>query len=157
MARSLGELGQKKERHADTFTWFGQEIRIGNVSDLVLIDFMQKAQGVNEKDIEAGLALVHQAFGQMIHPDDFDEFWAISLREQQDSTDLMQLMQTLIEGVTGRPTKRRSDSSAGRRKGGKKSKRGSSSPDMPPVVRRLERQGRPELALMVQDRLRSTG
>ena len=159
MSRSLGELGVPKVRAVESFTWFGEEIRIGNVSDLLLIDFLNQAITVQQDDVVAGLALIRQAFESMVAPEDFDRFWAICVREQQDTTDLMALMVALVEGVTARPTKRRSGSSPGRRKGTAKSKRGSSSPAMavPPVVRRLERQGRPELALMVSEHLSSTG
>ena len=159
MSRSLGELGVPKVRAVESFTWFGEEIGIGNVSDLLMVDFLGRASAIDESDVVAGLALIREAFTQMVAPGDFDRFWKICLREKQDTKDMMRLMQQLVEGLTGRPTKRRSGSSPGRRDGKTKSKRGSSSRAIPPatVVRRLERQGRPELALMVDEHLRSTG
>jgi len=175
---SLGELGKPKIREVDTFTWFGPcsaacasdtapdgfahtwtagcaEIRIGDVSDLLLIDFLMRAQTIDEKDMVAAANATQEMFRQIVAETDFERWWSTALRNRQGVEDLLYLLNTLVEGVTGYPTQRRPDSSPGRRGTGRKSRGGSSSPGMS-VVRRLERQGRGDLALGVLEHQRST-
>lgn len=154
---SLGELGVKKVAAAESFGWFGEEMTIGNVSELVMLDFLDKAKEVDEQDRVAGLELIRGAFRTIVTPDCFDRFWTIALREKQGVEDLMALMEAVIVGSTGLPIKRRSGSSAGRRDTKRKSKHVSSSPGtrvVKPVSRkvmdRFERSGRADLAIAIR-------
>lgn len=151
---SLGELGVPKVRAADSFTWFGEEMRIGNTSSLLMMDFLEQAVTIDANDVVKSLATIKDGFANIVEAEDFPRFWAICLRERQDVDDLMRLMTQLVEGVTGVPSKRRSDSSAGRRNTAKKSRAGSRSPGQQ-VVKRLESKGRPDLAIAVRDYQRS--
>lgn len=157
MGKSLGQLGTPKVRPVDTFDWFDETgIAIGNASDLLLLAFLEEAKAIDEDNVADGLTLLQQFFHSVVAPEDFERFWAESIRQHQTSEDLMALMMTLVEGVTGFPTGRRSGSTPGRRSTGRKSKGGSRSP----VVHRLERQGRGDLALAVRQHeraLRSAG
>jgi hypothetical protein len=158
MGGSLGELGVKKVARADSFGWFGEEMTIGNVSELVLLDFLDAARQVDEKDLVRSLEVIRDGFRVIVAPEDFPRFWEICIREKQGTHDLMTLMTQLIEGTTGVPTKRRSGSSHGRRDTKQKSKAGSSSGATRPklaavprkVMDRFERHGRADLAIAVR-------
>lgn len=155
--RSLGELGVKKVAEADTFGWFGEEMRIGNVSELLMIDFLDEASRIEETDKVAAMKLMRDAFRSIVDEADYARWWEISLREKQTVEDLMYLMKALVEGSTGLPIKRRSGSSRGRRDIKAKSRGGSSSPgtrSAKPVARkvmdRMERTGRADLAIAIR-------
>lgn len=145
MGRHLGELG-KKRREGDTFGWFGLTVRVGDTfSDLRLIDFLETAGDIPDTDQLAQMRALQGFLRTIVHPDDWEAFWQACLDNGQGVVDLMILVQRLTEESTGRPSKRRPDSSPGRRDRKGKSKVDSSSR----VIRRLERHGRPDLALIV--------
>jgi len=153
MGRNLGELGVARVRD-DTFGWFGNTIRVGSrVSDLGLIDFLDKADTVgadkgdrmDPAERREAMVLVRDFLRGLVHPDDWQVFWDTALDNGQTMGDLMGLIVAITEKTTSRPTRRRSDSSAGRRSTGGKSKGDSSLR----VIKRLERSGRPDLALTV--------
>jgi hypothetical protein len=146
MGRHLGRLGKARAARTDTFDYFDLEgVRVHpDLTDLLLFDFMLKADAIDESDEKAAMAATRGLFESLVHPEDFAAFWAASLTNRQTVTDLMATVSTLIEGLTDRPTVRRSDSSRGRRKTERKSRGGSSSR----VIRRLEIAGRPDLALV---------
>lgn len=167
---SLGEMGKAKTREVESFTWFGPcgaqcvqagaaadqvhtfsagcaEIRLGSTTELILMRFLDQADAIDQRNTRVAMQLLGDVFRNMVTPEDYDRFMTISIRENQDTTDLMGLMKLLIEGVTGRPIKRRSGSSPGRRDAKTKSSRDSSSR----VMHRLERSGRPDLAIAVRD------
>lgn len=149
MASSLGQLGQPKVAPVDTFDWFEEEdITIGNVSSLVLIDFMDRAKLVSQDDVAQGLAVLRDAFRSIVAPRDFDRFWTASIANRQEADDLMALMTTLIELRSTRPTRRRSGSRSGPARTAGKSKAGSVSRK---VQDRLERGGRADLAIAVRN------
>jgi hypothetical protein len=150
MGRHYGELGKPRKRDEDTFGWFGNTIRVGSrVSELALVDFLEQADHVEDTESPEGkrasMQLLRDFLHGLVHRDDWDVFWHAALDNGQTVQDLMDLLVTLTEGATGRPTRRRSASSAGRRGTGGKSKADSSLA----VIRRLEREGRPDKALAV--------
>ena len=150
----LGELGQVKAAREDTFGWFGATIRVGDGgSDLKLLDFIEHAEDIDATDKQEQLRMVKDFLHSIVHEDDFAEFWRLALANNQSLQDLMAVMIAITEATTNRPTRRRSDSSLGRRATGAKSKRSSSSQepkvDARKVAKRLERSGRPDRALMV--------
>jgi hypothetical protein len=155
VGKHLGELGTPK-RKGDTFGWFGNTVRVGEgFSDLRLIDFLDEAGDIPDTDQLGQMKALKGFLHSIVHPDDWEIFWQACLGNGQGVEDLMVLVSKLTEFKTARPTKRRSDSSDGRRATKGSSKRGSSSQ----VIRRLEKRGRPDLALIVQqaDDARSTG
>jgi hypothetical protein len=150
MGRDLGELGVAKTR-GDTFGWFGHTIRVGeSFSDLRLIDFLEQAEGIDGSDTAGSMRALKGFLTSVVHPDDWATFWQACLDNGQGITDLMGLIKAITEATvtekTGRPSKRRSDSSAGRRAIKGSSKGDSSSR----VIRRLEKHGRPDLAVVVE-------
>lgn len=143
----LGELGKPKDLTPDTFGWFGHTIRVGpSFTNLRLIDFMDEAGAIDEEDMIAGMKAMRDFLHLLVDEEDWDTFWAASLDNGQTVEDLIELTQALTAREANRPTRRRSDSSAGRRKTGGKSKGDSSSP----VTLRLARQGRPDLAIAAE-------
>ncbi len=110
---SLGDLGVAKPKVADSFGWFGTEIRINpNLTDLVLMDFAEKASEIDENSPEV-LGFVKMQMRLVIHTEDFDAFWSAALENGQDSSDLMLVMKTIVETTAQRPTRLPAGSSAG--------------------------------------------
>ena len=150
MGRHFGELGKARARD-DTFGWFGHTIRVGSrVSELGLIDFLDRADQVdvdegNKDATRAAMSLLKDFLRGLVHAEDWDTFWTAALDNGQTMEDLMAVVVAITERSTGRPTRRRSASSAGRRGTSGRSKDDSSLA----VVRQLEREGRPDKALAV--------
>lgn len=146
VAKHLGEFGTARPALDSTFGWLGETFRVHpDLTDLNLVAFLDRAGQVDEADETTAMALVTGQLRGLVHPDDWDAFIAHSIAQRQHYVDLMVLMKGLIEAVSDRPTKRRSDSPGGRRKTPGKSKGPSSSR----VIKRLETAGRPDLALAV--------
>jgi hypothetical protein len=142
----LGELG-KARVNTDTFGWFGNVIRVGpSFTSLRLIGFMEVAATIEDSNEVEAMKAVHDFLHSLVHEDDWDVFWKSSIDNGQTVEDLLDLMQVLTANEADRPTRRRSGSSAGRRKTVAKSKEDSSTP----VTLRLARQGRPDLAMIAE-------
>jgi len=145
MGRHLGNFGTVRPERSDTFNYFDEvDVRVHpDLTDLFLTDFMIRAETIDENSA-AAMTATREFFTLLVHPDDFARFWAAALRNRQMVSDLLGTVYAIVEGMSSRPTVRRSASSAGRRKTGRKSKDDSSSR----VIRRLEQAGRPDLALV---------
>jgi hypothetical protein len=110
---SLGNLGVAKPKVSDSFGWFGHEIHIHpDLTDLVLMDFAEQAQGLDENSPEV-MGFLKKQIRLIIAPESFDAFWQAALDNGQDSMDLMTVMKTIIESTAKRPTALPSDSSDG--------------------------------------------
>jgi hypothetical protein len=110
---SLGDLGVVKPKVIDSFGWFGQEIRINpNLTDIVLMDFAEKAAAIDEDSPEV-MGFVKMQMRLVVYTEDFDAFWSAALENGQDSTDLMAVMKTIVESTAKRPTQLPAGSSAG--------------------------------------------
>lgn len=110
---SLGDLGVVKPKEVDSFGWFGTEIRVHpSLTDIVLMDFAEKAQAIDENSPEV-MGFIKMQMRVVIAPEDFDAFWQAALDNGQDSGDLMRVMKTIVETKAERPTQLPSDSSAG--------------------------------------------
>jgi hypothetical protein len=104
-------------------------------------------KGVDSEDIE-GVAMIDSLIDQCLRPEDVERFDEVCGRERPDFDELMEFVMGVVAEVTERPTKRPSDSSDGPTPTKLSSLDDSSSR----VIRRLEEQGRPSIALMVQQR-----
>lgn len=145
---SLGDLSPEVEELDVTFGWFGEDIRVNpELSELDIIDFAESAMHVDE-DSEEAITLIKRTMRLYIHADDFDRFWALSSRKRVRVETLMLTMNRITELVSGRPTGPLSDSSPGQPTTVESLKEDSSSRAM----RRLESEGRPDLALVVVQR-----
>lgn|SRR5690242_14130582 len=143
---SLGRFGVQREAVEDTFDWFEHTLRVNpSLSELELADFLEIASAVDENNIAQAMALLKDTFRLVVHPDDFEAFWTTAKRERQGAQDLMAVFHAVIESVADRPTDRPSDSSDGPQLTSVTSVDDSSSQ----VIRRLEMEGRPSIALMV--------
>lgn len=145
---SLGQFGTTRPpAEGFTFDYFDSTLRVHpDLSDLDLLDFVQMA-GVLESDEVDGMAALHAVMSmlrRLVHPEDFDGFWALAKANRQTIEDLTELAQAVMVGVTERPTEQPSDSSDGQSSIAPSSTVVSSSP-----VTRLESAGRPDLALVV--------
>ncbi len=145
---SLGVFGEVREAEAEdsTFEFFDQTLRINpDFGILDIVDFIDLARDVDENDLST-IAIVKDLFRTVLHPEDFATFWTAARKNRQDIGDLIKVAFAVIEAVTARPTVRPSDSSAGPSTTSLSSTGGLSSR----VIGRLEGQGRPDLALLVQ-------
>ena len=147
----LGSFGTPKApldpEQVDSFDWFGARVRVlPEFGELDLVDFFDSASRIEDTDTAQAMAALKGVFRECIDPEDFDTFWSTAKRERQGVEDLMEVVMAVVEAVTDRPTVRPSDSSAGPSRTSATSAGASSSR----VIRRLEREGRPSVALMVQ-------
>lgn len=144
---SLGAFGVKRDAgvEPETFEFFGETVRVNPAfGELDLADFMEAAVSV-EDDSMAALSLLKGTFRSCVHAEDFDLFWSTAKRERQSIQDLLTILYAVVEAVTDRPTERPSGSSDG-----PQAMSGSSVDDSSlQVIHRLEREGRPSVALMV--------
>lgn len=145
---SLGRFGVEHDTgECDTFEFFEVEPRVNpSFGELDLTDFLEAASVIEETDISKAMSLIKNTLRAMVHPDDFDDFWATAKRHRQGTSDLMGLMYAVIETAADRPTEQPADSSDGLPLTSTSSSDDSSSR----VIHRLEQEGRPSLALMVQ-------
>jgi hypothetical protein len=108
--------GDRVTEEVDTFDWHGLEVRLNpEFSELDLVDFMEEASQVDEKDPRS-IGIVKKILQAQVHPDDFQAFWDHTkkvIRPGKQLEALMLASNQLISGATGRPTERPSDSSSG--------------------------------------------
>jgi hypothetical protein len=159
-SRHLGSLGKTKAAVDIDFDWFGTTIRANpSLSDLAFVEFIDRAKGLpalmsgnlDEFDQTSTLdavALVMNFVRLSIHPEDFDEFWALAKTNGQNGEDVAAVCKAVVEAATGFPTSRPSDSARGRSNTGRRSTRKSSSA-VEHAMRLLD--GRPDLQQVVVD------
>lgn len=111
-----------------------------------LMRFAKAAQGGVDSNDMAGLAAMYDLLEQCIAPADWRRFEVAADKTRASGEELMAVVKDVMEAMTARPTSLPSDSSDGPTIIGPNSGGGSSLR----VVRRLEEQGRPDLALMVE-------
>lgn len=129
MARNIGDLGAQRDPVDLTFGYFGLVLRVHpDATDLNVADFLMTAAEIDEKNEMLAMKALGAYFKGLVHPDDWDSFWAASKANRQQMEDLIETAKTLLEEVAGFPTTQRSGSSTGRAITRPKSKGGSSSP-----------------------------
>lgn len=110
-----------------------------------LMRFAKVARSGVDSNEMAGLAAMYDLLETCFPESEWDRFTDHATKTRADGDELMAVVGQVFEVLSGRPTSRPSDSSDG-------------SPDEKPtsvddsssqVITRLERQGRPDLALMV--------
>lgn len=112
---SIGKFGRRYAKVDLTFEFLDEEFRANpSASKVALVEFMSSAAEVAINDEVKGAKLIMQLLHEVVHPDDFDRFWALAKAERQDPVqDLMPLCQAVLEAVTGFPTGPSGGSSAG--------------------------------------------
>lgn len=157
---SLGAFGQPRAPQEPvnlTFTWYGESIRVDpGASELDLIEFMATAGDVDEADVLRLIPPMQTFLKALVHDEDWPRFWRLSRANHADAAeDMLPLCWAIVQGVTGRPTVRPSDSTE--RPSGRP---GPSTPDSSsPVDRALVGMpaGRPDLLLFITDAQGITG
>lgn len=131
---------------SDHVTFLGEQFTIADrVSSLAVMRFAKVASSDVDGDDMEGLAAMYDLLEQCIDPAQWRAFQAHADKQRAQSDDLLQLIQEVLPRIAARPTGQPSDSSDGL-----ESSSGSSVDDSSSrVIARLERQGRPDLALMV--------
>jgi hypothetical protein len=131
----------------ETVEFHGEKYRIADQIGLMpLMRFAKVAQaGVDSSDMD-GLVAMYDLMEQCLVDEDWARFAAAATKHRADGEELMDVVRQAIEAMAERPTQRSSDSSDGPPSTSGNSTGDSSSQ----VVRRLERQGRPDLALLVR-------
>lgn len=140
----LGAFGVERDLEENTFDWFGQEMRVNDMAgEQSYIDFLETVGDLDERDSRAAVA-VKTFMREVVHADDFDDFWRIGREKRQTTGDLFTIAQKIIEAVTGNPTEQSSDSLAGLSATGPRSTAASYSQ----IRHELEGGGRPDLSLI---------
>jgi hypothetical protein len=104
--------------------------------------------GVDIDDME-GLVAVYDLLRQCITDEDWSRFEAHASRVRADQDELIQMAKDALTLITARPTRQPSDSSAGQPSMSGPSADGSGS-QVTSLIERLEAQGRPSIAYMVE-------
>jgi hypothetical protein len=136
----------------NVITYYGEKFKVAESISLLALGRFAKAAaaGVDSQDME-GLVALHDIMQQCIADEDWPRFEALADKNRDQGDELMKAMQEATELISGRPTKSPSGSSDGPPSTSGSSTGSSSSP----VVRRLEQQGRPDLALVVEESLQA--
>lgn len=126
-------------------TFAGEQFRMAErVGLMPLMRFAKVAKsGVDSSDV-VGLSAMYDLLHACIDPDDWPRFEEHADRTAADDDELMAVIAEVLKEMSGRPTSRSSVSSDGPLTVSTSSADASSSP-----AERLERQGRPDLALLV--------
>lgn len=140
----------------ETVEFLGETFTVAErIGSLPIMRFAKIAkQGVDANDLE-GLSALYDLLRQCITDGDWARFEKHADTQRADGDQLLEVVQAVFTVVAGRPTGRSSDSSGGPRIIEPSSTVGSSSPDTDRVIRRLNDEGRPDLALLVRRRAES--
>lgn len=115
-----------------------------NLAEIELVEFLDKATTLDEADPRA-MAIIRTFLRTLVHEDDWDTFWEAVRRYRQGAEDQMAFARYVIETATGHPFEEPSASSPGPSNTEQSSGVDYSLQER--VQRRLEDQGRPDLAL----------
>lgn len=139
------------------FVFFDEtfHLRPSNECQVAMLDFAELASGDVDETSLQGLAVVKGFLRDVVVPEDWGAFWKTARKNHATVGEhLMPIIVKVFTGETARPTGRPSDSSDGPTVTLANSEPDSSSLAVQPVklraVERLEEQGRPDKALIVQ-------
>lgn len=125
---------------------WGETFQVADkVALMPLMRFAQVAQAGVDSNEMAGLAALGDLLDKCIAPSDLAKFNRVATANDADGDDLMEVVKEVFQIITERPTSRPSDSSDGSSTTSESSAVVYSSP-----VTRLEKQGRPDLALLTR-------
>jgi len=111
--RFIGELGREHDAGVVLkFGYFGSRLRVHpDACELDYLDYLGAAAKIDDSEEREGFDLTMDFLRKQIHPDDFDEFWALSRKNKQGLQDIMQTSQTILEATSGFPSEQPPDSS----------------------------------------------
>lgn len=111
---SIGRFGTKHSEIDLDFDWFDKTVRVNpDASQLTIVEFLDQASEISQSDEVLGARIVMRLLHEIVHPDDFDSFWATAKRERQQTEELMELAKAVMEAIAGFPTGQQSASPAG--------------------------------------------
>lgn len=130
-----------------TFAWFSETVRAHpELSDTSYVDFIDEYGSLEATDPKAAVAV--KAFMRaVIHPGDFDLFWSTGKKHRVKQEQFAEVANSLIEAITKRPTERPNDSSVGQ----SRTAMSSTGDSYSRVIKELETEGRPDLALVYDE------
>ena len=139
-------MPKKKTVEAPTVYFNGQSFEVTDPGSMPMMRFARFARtGIDSDDYE-GMAAMYDLLKACIAPAAWDRFERVADESKCDGDTLFGVVRDTFAVIAGRPTSRPSDSSDGSPTTGTRSTAGSSSR----VIKRLESEGRPDLALLVQ-------
>lgn len=142
---SIGNLGTERDQVDLDFGYFGETIRVNpDASESVGTEFAIRAQSIDEDNLAAATVATSDFLRSLIHPEDFDRFLRTSVKNRQQTTDLLATAGAILEALSGFPTSQPSVSSDGPRITGTTS---TAAPSWQDLKRRFEAEGRPDKAL----------
>jgi hypothetical protein len=131
----------------DTVEFAGDSFRMGEkIALMALMRFAKVAKSGTDADSLDGLTSMYELLEQCLHAEDWERFQQKAVEVKADGDELMQVVSDVIATLSGRPTSRPSGSSDGPTVTKPKSEDDS----YLRVVKRLEDEGRPDQAYMVQ-------
>jgi hypothetical protein len=126
----------------------GETFRMADsIGVMPLMRFAKVAKAGADSNNMDGLVAMYDLLEQCIEPSEWVRFQEHADKTRADGEQLMAVVGEVFASVAERPTGRPSGSSGGQKITKRKSVAGSSSK----VIRRLEKKGRPDLALMVME------
>lgn len=142
---NLGDFSGEETPVDDlTFGWFGAELRVHpELCDTSYVDWMEEFGDLDKNDPKAALG-VKRFMQVVVHPDDFEQYWALGKKHRRTQEQHFEVAHKLIDAITDRPTEQSSDSSAGLSATAENSMDAS----YERVIQELEGEGRPDLALV---------
>lgn len=147
----IGSFGTARPPRAVglTFDYFGQEIRVNeDVSEAVIFHFLATAGDLDTGDNGQAMVAMSSLMRSLVDPEDLDSFMRMAVKNRQTAEDLMVVVSGILEAVGDTPTQQPSDSSDGQSNTEVSSTGGLSSLG---IQHRFEAEGRPDLALVVQE------
>lgn len=111
----LAPMGTPRPPVDMDFPWFGTPIRVApNAGNpLLLWTFAQRAEKVDRADDVKSMLIVMEFLEGLVHPDDWAEFMAVAVANNQQTEDLLEVAKALVVAVARFPTGRPSDSPDG--------------------------------------------
>lgn len=112
-ARNRNRAARQSDRPL-LVTWQGETYQVADkVGDMALMRFAKVAdQGIDSNEMR-GLAAMYDILEACLTPDDWRRFEAHALRVRAQSDEIMELVKETYEALSGRPTRRPTNSSAG--------------------------------------------
>lgn len=129
----LGEFGAAKreqdpDREPDTFKFYGDQFTVADrVGAMPLLRFAAAAQSGADSSEQEGLSAMHDLLRDCLSPADWRRFQQVASDNRADGDELLGICRAVYQALSGRPTRRPSDSSDGPSPTGESSKESLSS------------------------------
>lgn len=110
----LDAAAAELEEDYDSFSFYGKDFRLAkSIPALAAMRFARVAERGESAESMRGMAAIYDICQACIIPEDWSAFEDVVDAERLDTEKLMPVVQTLMEWITGRPTRQQSGSSPG--------------------------------------------